>query len=44
MVKQQFGRTKVRYQRLAKNTARMTMLFELSSMWMVRRKSLRVLG
>lgn len=29
---------KVRYRRLAKNTARLTMLFALSNLWMMRRQ------
>ena len=37
VVKQQFGYAKVRYRGLAKNTARLTMLFALSNLWMVRR-------
>ena len=38
IVKQQFGYAKVRYMGLAKNTARMTMLFALGNLWMARRK------
>jgi IS5 family transposase len=38
VVKQQFGYAKVRYRGLAKNTARLTMLFAMSNLWMVRRK------
>ena len=41
VVKQQFGYGKARYRGLAKNTARLTMLFALSNLWMARR---RVLG
>ena len=41
VVKQQFGYAKARYRGLAKNTARLTMLFALSNLWMARR---RVLG
>jgi transposase, IS5 family len=37
VVKQQFGYAKVRYRGLAKNTARLTMLFAMSNLWMVRR-------
>lgn len=37
VVKQQFGHAKVRYRGLAKNTARLTMLFALSNLWMARR-------
>jgi IS5 family transposase len=36
VIKQQFGFTKVRYRGLAKNTARLTMLFAMSNLWMVR--------
>ena len=38
VVKQQFGYAKVRYRGLAKNTARLTMLFALSNLWMARRQ------
>lgn len=41
VVKQQFGYAKVRYRGLAKNTARLTMLFALGNLWMVRRQLLR---
>ena len=44
VVKQQFGYAKVRYRGLAKNTARLTMLFALSNLWMVRRQLLGVRG
>jgi IS5 family transposase len=44
VVKQQFGYAKVRYRGLAKNTARLTMLFALSNLWMVRRTILRTGG
>jgi len=37
VVKQQFGYAKVRYRGLAKNTARLTMLFALSNLLMARR-------
>ncbi len=37
VIKQQFGHAKVRYRGLAKNTARVTMLFALSNLWMARR-------
>ncbi|WP_163317797.1 transposase, partial [Enterobacter hormaechei] len=40
VVKQQFGYAKVRYRGLAKNTARLTMLFAMSNLWMVRRQLL----
>ncbi|WP_239511894.1 transposase, partial [Klebsiella pneumoniae] len=33
VVKQQFGYAKVRYRGLAKNTARLTMLFAMSNLW-----------
>jgi IS5 family transposase len=39
VVKQRFGYAMVRYQGLAKNTARLTMLFALGNLWMVRRPS-----
>lgn len=38
LIKQQFGYAKVRYRGLAKNTARLTMLFALGHLWMVRRQ------
>ena len=41
MIKQQFGYAKVRYRGLKKNTARLTMLFALSNLWMVRRTLLK---
>jgi IS5 family transposase len=44
VVKQQFGYAKVRYRGLAKNTARLTMLFAMSNLWMVRRQLLGVRG
>jgi transposase, IS5 family len=44
VVKQQFGYAKVRYRGLAKNTARLTMLFALSNLWMVRRQMLGAQG
>jgi transposase, IS5 family len=37
VIKQQFGYAKVRYRGLAKNTARLTMLFAMSNLWMVRK-------
>jgi len=40
VIKQQFGYAKVRYRGLAKNTARLTMLFALSNLWMARRQLL----
>ena len=36
VVKRPFGYVKVRYRGLAKNTAQLTTLFALSSLWMVR--------
>ena len=44
VVKQQFGYAKVRYRGLAKNTARLTMLFALSNLWMARRRILAAQG
>lgn len=44
VVKQQFGYAKVCYRGLAKNTARLTMLFALSNLWMVRRQLLGARG
>jgi len=44
VVKQQFGYAKARYRGLAKNTARLTMLFALSNLWMVRRKLMGAQG
>ena len=44
VIKQQFGHAKVRYRGLAKNTARLTMLFALSNHWMARRQTLRLQG
>jgi IS5 family transposase len=44
VVKQQFGYTKARYRGLAKNTARLTMLFALSNLWMARRQVLGAQG
>ena len=44
VIKQQFGHAKVRYRGLAKNTARLTMLFALSNLWMVRKQILAVQG
>ena len=44
VVKQQFGHAKVRYRGLAKNTARLTMLFALSNLWMARRQILGAQG
>jgi len=44
VVKQQFGYAKVRYRGLTKNTARLTMLFAMSNLWMVRRQLLGAQG
>lgn len=44
VVKQQFGYAKVRYRGLAKNTARLTMLFALSNLWMARRQLMGAQG
>lgn len=44
VVKQQFGYAKVRYRGLAKNTARLQMLFALSNLWMVRRQLMSTRG
>ncbi|GKS77324.1 hypothetical protein AVME950_20530 [Acidovorax sp. SUPP950] len=40
VIKRQFGRIKVRYRGLAKNTAQLHTLFALANLWMVRRKLL----
>ena len=42
VIKLQFGHAKVRYRGLAKNTARLTMLFALSNLWMVRKRLLNM--
>ena len=44
VVKQQFGYAKVRYRGLAKNTARLTMLFALGNLWMARRQLMEARG
>ena len=44
VIKQQFGYAKVRYRGLAKNTARLTMLFASSNLWMARRQVLGARG
>ncbi len=44
VIKQQFGYAKVRYRGLAKNTARLTMLFAMSNLWMVRKQLMRAHG
>ena len=40
VIKRQFGRLKVRYRGLKKNTAQLTALFALSNLWMARRSLL----
>ena len=40
VLKQQFGCAKLRHRGLAKNTARLTMLFALSNLWTARRQIL----
>ena len=44
VIKQQFGYAKTRYRGLAKNTARLTMMFALSNLWMARRQILGAQG
>ena len=44
VIKRQFGFTKVRYRRLAKNTAQIVTLFALSNLWMARRQLMGVQG
>ena len=44
VIKQQFGHAKVRYRGLAKNTARLTMMFALGNLWMARRQILERQG
>ncbi len=44
LIKQQFGYAKVRYRGLTKNTARLTVMFALGNLWMVRRQLLGVQG
>lgn len=44
VIKQQFGYAKVRYRGLAKNTARLTMLFAMSNLWMARKQLLGAQG
>lgn len=41
VIKQQFGFTKVRFRGMAKNTARLHMLFAMSNLWMVRKAILQ---
>lgn len=38
VIKRRFGHVKVRYRRLAKNTAQLHTLFALSNLWIIRRK------
>lgn len=44
VLKRQFGHVKVRYKGLAKNTAQMTTLFALVSLWMTRKHLLTSMG
>lgn len=44
VIKQQFGYAKVRYCGLAKNTARLTMLFALGNLWLVRMRIMALQG
>lgn len=44
IVKQQFGYAKVRYRGLAKNSARLTMLFALGNLWAMRHRILALQG
>ena len=44
LIKQRFGYAKVRYRGLAKNTARLTMMFALGNLWMMRRQLLEARG
>ena len=41
LIKQQFGHTKVRYRGLAKNTARLQVMFALGNLWLVRKTLLQ---
>ena len=41
LIKQQFGHAKVRYRGLAKNTARLQVMFALGNLWMVRKAILQ---
>ena len=41
LIKQQFGHAKVRYRGLAKNTARLQVMFALGNLWMVRKMILQ---
>ena len=44
VIKQQFGYTKARYCGLAKNTARVMMLFAMSNLWMSRKRLMEAQG
>ena len=44
VIKQQFGYTKTRYCGLAKNTARVMMLFAMSNLWMSRKRLMEAQG
>lgn len=44
VLKRQFGHAKVRYRRLAKNTAQLNTLFALANLWLSRRKLLAALA
>jgi len=44
VIKRQFGLIKVRFRRLAKNTAHAITLFALSNLWMARRRLLAKMG
>jgi IS5 family transposase len=44
LIKQQFGYAKVRYRGLAKNTARLTLMFGLGNLWMARKALLGARG
>ena len=41
VIKRQFGHTKVRYQGLMKNTAKLHTLFALDNLWMMRQRMLQ---
>lgn len=41
LIKQQFGHTKVRYRGLAKNAARLQVMFALGNLWLVRKTILQ---
>jgi IS5 family transposase len=44
VIKRQFGYVKTRFRSLAKNTAKLMMLFALSNLWMARRHLLTTVG